>query len=175
MGNKRYNLHRHYTTVHANFESKYPSKSKIRKEKLLSLKKSVSLEQKTLFNAVTKNELTTKASYLVTEILAKKMKPFTDAEIVEDCIVAVCNTLFSNLPNSKQIMSEVTKLQLSDSTCVRRCEDMSSNIFLHVMDDLQKCICFSLALDSSTDIKSTSQLISFVRYILPMVKLRKTF
>lgn len=175
MGNKRYNLHRHYTTVHANFESKYPSKSKIRKEKLLSLKKSVSLEQKTLFNAVTKNELTTKASYLVTEILAKKMKPFTDAEIVKDCIVAVCNTLFSNLPNSKQIMSEVTKLQLSDSTCVRRCEDMSSNIFLHVMDDLQKCICFSLALDSSTDITSTSQLISFVRYILPDGEVKENF
>lgn len=34
-----------------------------------------------------KNELTTKASYLVTEILARKMKPFSDAETVKECVV----------------------------------------------------------------------------------------
>ncbi|CAH1112700.1 unnamed protein product [Psylliodes chrysocephalus] len=48
-----------------------------------------------------KNELTTKASYLVTEILARKMKPFSDAEVVKEYVVTVCKTLFSHLPNEK--------------------------------------------------------------------------
>jgi len=122
-GNKRYNLNRHYASIHSQFEEKFPKKSKIREEKLQSLKKSFACERSTLFNAMNKNELTTKASYQVTEILAQKMKPFSDAEIVKECVVTVCKTLFSHLPNSKQILDEVSKLQLSDSTCMRRSQD----------------------------------------------------
>lgn len=132
------------------------------------------LEQKTIFNSVRKKELNTKAFYLITEILVKKMKPFIDTEIVRDCIVAECNTLFSNLLNSKKIMSEVAKLQLPHSTCVRRCEDMCSNIFLHIMDDLQKCICCSFTLDLATDITSTSKFL-FVIYILLDSEVKKNF
>lgn len=100
-GNKCYNFNRHYTSIHSQFEEKFPKKSKIREEKLQSLKKSFACERSTLFNAMNKNELTTKASYQVIEILSQKMKPFSDAEIVKECVVTVCKTLFSHLPNSK--------------------------------------------------------------------------
>lgn len=103
------------------------------------------------------------------------MKPFTDAKMIKDCVVTVCNTLFSKLPNSKQIMIEVSKIQLSDFTCARRCNDISSNMFLNVIGDLQQCICFSLALDSSTDITSISQLILFTRYVLPNGEVKESF
>lgn len=164
-GNKRYNLNRHYTSIHSQFEEKFPKKSKIREEKLQSLKKSFACERSTLFNAMNKNELTTKASYQVTEILAQKMKPFSDAEIVKECVVTVCKTLFSHLPNSKQILDEVSKLQLSDSTCMRRSQDLAANIALNITDELQQSKYFSLALDSSTDITSISQLLLFVKYV----------
>ena len=57
-GNKRYNsIH-----FHSQFEEKFPKKSKIREEKLQSLKKSFACERSTLFNAMNKNELH-KANY----------------------------------------------------------------------------------------------------------------
>ncbi|KAL4100860.1 hypothetical protein QTP88_020889 [Uroleucon formosanum] len=164
-GNKRYNLNRHYTSIHSQFEEKFPKKFKIREEKLQSLKKSFACERSTLFNAMNKNELITKASYQVTEILAQKMKPFSDAEIVKECVVTVCKTLFSHLPNSKQILDEVSKLQLSDLTCMRRSQDLAANIALNITDELQQSKYFSLALDSSTDITSISQLLLFVKYV----------
>lgn len=131
-----------------------------------SLKKSFACERSTLFNAMNKNELTTKASYQVTELLAQKMKPFSDAEIVKECVVTVCKTLFSHLPNSKQILDEVSKLQLSDSTCIRRSQNLAANIALNITDELQQSKCFSLTLDSSTDVTSIiSQLLLFVKYV----------
>uniref|UniRef100_A0A6P7H4I0 Zinc finger BED domain-containing protein 5-like n=1 Tax=Diabrotica virgifera virgifera TaxID=50390 RepID=A0A6P7H4I0_DIAVI len=111
------------------------------------------------------NELTTKASYQVTEILAKKMKPFSDTEIVKECVVTVCNTLFSQFANNEQILDEVSKLQLFDSTCMRRSQNLAANIALNLTDELQKSKYFSLALDSSTDITAISQLLLFVKYV----------
>ena len=68
------------------------------------------------------------------------------------------------LPNGKQILDEVSKLQLSDSTCMRRSQDLAANILLNLTDELQQSKCFSLALDSSTDITSISQLLLFLKY-----------
>lgn len=174
-GYKRYNLNRHYSSVHSQFEEKFPKKSKIREEKLQSLKKSLACERSVLFNAMNKNELTTKASYQVTEILAQKMKPFSDAEIVKECVVTICKTLFSHLSNGKQILDEVSKLQLSDSTCMRRSQDLAANIALNITDELQQCKYFSLALDSSTDITSVSQLLLFVKYVSKDCVLKEDF
>jgi hypothetical protein len=112
-----------------------------------------------------KNELTTKASYQVTEILAQKIRPFSDAEIVKKCVVTICKTLFSHLSNSKQILDEVSKLQLSNSTCMRRSQDFAANIALNITDELQQSKCFSFVLDLSTDITSISQLLLFVTYV----------
>lgn len=174
-GNKRYNLNRHYTSIHSQFDERFPKKSKIREEKLHSLKKSFACERSFLFNAMKKNELTTKASYQVTEILAQKMKPFSDAEIVKECVVTVCKTLFSQFSNNKQILDEVSKLQLSDSTCMRRSQDLAANIALNLTDELQESKYFSLALDSSTDITSISQLLLFVKYVSKDCVLKEDF
>ena len=161
---KRYNLNRHHSTVHGDFVNKFPLKSKKREEKVQSLKKGLFAEQKTLFCAASKNELTTKASYQVAHILASKMKPFTDGEIIKECMTIVCDTLFQNFPNNKQICDEIGKLQLSNDTCTRRVENLSESVFQSLLAELRECDCFSLALDSSTDLTSISQLLLFVRY-----------
>ncbi|KAF0747476.1 general transcription factor II-I repeat domain-containing protein 2B-like [Aphis craccivora] len=125
------------------FQAEWEGYFYIREKKLQSLKKSFACERSTLFNAMNKNELTTKASYQVTEILAQKMKPFSDAEIV------------------KSVLSPF----LSDSTCMRWSQDLAANIALNITDELHQSKCFSLALDSSTDITSISQLLLFVKYV----------
>lgn len=164
QGYKRFNLNRHYKTVHSNFDNKYPKDSKLREQKLKTLKMSIVSEQKMMSATVSENKLITKASYEVAEILARKMKPFTDAEIFKECFLVVCDTLFSKFPNAKQIKSDIQKLQLSDSTCVRRVNEISVDMLLCTLDEIRECDYFSLALDSSTDISSTSQLLLFVKY-----------
>lgn len=125
---------------------------------------SIVSEQKMMSATVSENKLITKASYEVAEILARKMKPFTDAEIFKECFLVVCDTLFSKFPNAKQIKSDIQKLQLSDSTCVRSVNEISVDMLLCTLDEIRECDYFSLALDSSTDISSTSQLLLFVKY-----------
>lgn len=63
----------------------------------------------TFFNALNKNELSTKSSYCVSDIFVCKINPFSDAELLKECIVIVYETFFSLVPNGKQILDEVTK------------------------------------------------------------------
>lgn len=53
-----------------------------------------------------KNELTTNASYEITYLLAKHIKPFSDVELVKSCVVMFCFVIFPNL------MKYVTKFQI---------------------------------------------------------------
>ncbi|CAG9839337.1 unnamed protein product [Diabrotica balteata] len=117
----------------------------------------------------------TRASYEICYLLGKHMKPFTDAEIVKKCSINASNILFEKFSNKTQIISQIRQLQLSDSTCVRRIEDISKHIFNHIIDDLKNCKYWSLAFDSNTDISSTSQCSLFVRYCTEDYGIRKDF
>lgn len=167
VGIKRYNLFRHYTSKHSSFTEAFPLESMERKNKIIHLKSAIHRQQNIMTAAVGQNEAITKASYQVCNILAKRMKPFTDAELIKECMITVCQTLFQNFSNSKQIMAEVKKLTLSESTCRRRVEDISKNLLEAVIIKLKNCKYFSLACDSSTDITSMSQCSLFVRYCTP--------
>lgn len=48
---------------------------------------------------------------------------------------------------------------------MRWSQDLAANIALNITDELHQSKCFSLALDSSTDITSISQLLLFVKYV----------
>ncbi|XP_022181893.1 general transcription factor II-I repeat domain-containing protein 2B-like [Myzus persicae] len=161
---KRYSINRHYNTHHTEFSKNYPHPSKIREEKLVELKKGIFSEKQSMLRFTNKNELATKASYEVTHMLAKRMKPFSDAELIKNCMETVVNTLFCNFSNFKEIRDQISNLQLSDATCVRRIEHLGNQVFDSVINELIDCRFFSLALDSSVDISSTSQLILFVRF-----------
>jgi hypothetical protein len=47
-----------------------------------------------------RNELNTKASYLVTYILARKIKPFTKSDVVKESFASVHHNIF-NVSNLK--------------------------------------------------------------------------
>ncbi|KFM69639.1 Zinc finger BED domain-containing protein 5, partial [Stegodyphus mimosarum] len=106
----------------------------------------------------------TKASYEICYILGKNMKPFTGAEIVKECFLTASSVLFDKFNNKNQVIGEIKELQLSDSTCVRRIEDIAHYIRDRIVQDLKYCKFFSVAFDSSTDISATSQCSVFVRY-----------
>lgn len=161
---KKYNIVRHYTTKHKSFEDGFPNNSPLRRQKLTFLKNSLQQQQNVMSVAVSQNAAVTRASYEVCYLLGKHMKPYTDAEIMKECFINASNILFDKFSNKAQIISQIKQMQLSDSTCVRRIEDIGKHIADHIIEDLKNCKYFSLAFDSSTDISSTSQCSVFVRY-----------
>lgn len=105
------------------------------------------------------NEDATRASYAVSEILAKRLKPFKDGELVKECLDAVVDIMCPKQKSSFQAVS------LSRSTVTRRIEDLSQDIKISLCDRVSSFVFYSLALDESTDARDTAQLAIFVRGI----------
>lgn len=59
--------------------------------------------------ALSQDSAVTKASHEICYILGKRMKPFTDAEIVKECFISAANILFDKYSNKKQILSYIKK------------------------------------------------------------------
>lgn len=154
---KEYNLKRHYDTEHkAKFDC---LEGEIRKRKISTLKSSLQ-NQQNIFKVVADNsESNVRASYRVAEILAKSGRPFTDSELVKECVLAIAEEI---CPEQKKMFES---LSLSARTCTRRTEDLGANLCEQLRDKAQSFDCFSLAMDESTDVSDTAQLLIFVRGI----------
>jgi len=79
-------------------------------------------------------------------MLAKRMKPFSDAELIKKCMETVVSTLFCNFSNFKEIRDQISNLQLSDATCVHRIEHLGNQVFDSVINELTDCRFFSLSM-----------------------------
>ncbi len=95
-------------------------------------------------------------SYVLSHKLAKHSKPFSDGEFVKDCMVEAASIL---CPDNKTKFENVS---LSRRTVTRRVEVIDE----HLSDELLKRAAdftyFSIALDQSTDIRDTAQLLIFI-------------
>ncbi|XP_072380796.1 SCAN domain-containing protein 3-like [Diabrotica undecimpunctata] len=162
---KKGNVERHFNSTHPKINTEYPANSSIRKEKVKQLKNQLVRQQSVLLQVSDKTKATTLASYKVSQVIAKKKKPFEDGEYIKECFVEAANCLFEGFKNKYEIMSAINSLQLSARTVTRLVENMSEDVVSQMKTDLQRCIFFSLLFDESTDISDTSQLAIFVRMI----------
>ncbi|KAL3879787.1 hypothetical protein ACJMK2_032070 [Sinanodonta woodiana] len=82
---KEYKLRRHHQSKH---QDKYAQlEGKVRAEIFYKLQNKLT-SQMTLFSkSSNENEFLTKASYKVAYVLAKSGKPFTDGEVVKECLL----------------------------------------------------------------------------------------
>ena len=81
---KEYNLKRHYDTEH---KTKFDClEGESRKNKIINLKSSLKNQQNTFKVVTDKSESAVRASYKVAEIIAKHGRPFTDSELVKECL-----------------------------------------------------------------------------------------
>ncbi|KAI0989715.1 hypothetical protein GJ496_001202 [Pomphorhynchus laevis] len=87
------------------------------------------------------------SSYIIIEMIAKAVKPFTKAASI------VC-------PKKKILFCSIS---LSDNTVAERISNISSNIFDQLSEKLKCFSVYSVALDETTDITYTSQLAIYVR------------
>ncbi|KAL4104036.1 hypothetical protein QTP88_019349 [Uroleucon formosanum] len=150
---KRGNIERHYRTKHADFDSKFPTHSSLRQDKLKTMKLKLNQEQ-SIFKNPNK--------------LAQNKKPFSDGELIKEAFKEASDSLFTDFKNKSEIVGAISSIQLSSNTVVRRIEAISSNQKTQLQTDLSKCSYFSLQMDESNDIIDTSQLSIFIRMFLSL-------
>lgn len=98
---------------------------------------------------------TVRASYRVAQLIAKESKSFSDGEFVKKCMLHVIDEI---CPENKCLFEQVS---LSRQTITRRIEDLGLNLFEQVQDRVKHFQYFSIALDESTDMVDTAQLLIF--------------
>ena len=80
----------------------------------------------------------------------KYCKPFTDCEIVRECLIQVGSTAFDG-KELNSFLYVITSIPQTDSTTSRRAVLLSQDTSSSLVTDLQKVGNFALALDESTD------------------------
>ena len=98
-----------------------------------------------------------KVSYAISELIVRHSKPFSDVDFIKNCLETSAELL---CPDKKNLFSSVS---LSRNTVTRRTEEMACDIRDQLQTFAQDFEHFSIALDESTDIKNTAQLIFFIR------------
>ena len=82
---KEYNIRRHYSTRHAEEYAKYPGDE--REDRVAKLKTCLLRQQDFFKKASKESDAAVKASYVVSEMIAKAGKPFKDGEFIKQCML----------------------------------------------------------------------------------------
>jgi hypothetical protein len=151
---KDYNICRHYQTKHSTQYSQLTGKQ--RSEKLETLKWNISSQCNFFTKMKNENEAATKVSLRVAHLLAKEGKPFTDGELIKSCLIVAAEEMCPG----KMIFFK--SISLTAKTVARRVEDIGSNINSQLNNKANDFEWFSLALDESTDVTDTAQLLLFI-------------
>lgn len=162
---KKGNLERHFLSLHKKYQTDYPPNSELRRIKVGNLKSQLTNQQNIFKKPMLKTQAITTASFKASYLLAKKCKPFSDGEFLKQCFLDISDSLFNDFKNKSEIVAVIQDLQLSRNTVMRRIEMMSGNVKEQLCNDIDRCSCFSLQLDESTDISDTAQLLVFIRMV----------
>ena len=98
----------------------------------------------------------TQTSFHVSNLLAVKLKPFSDGQFVKECM----DILVENICPVKS--SQFTNIWLSRRTVVRHIHEMSENISDNLQSHIASFQFVSLALGGCTDASDTAQLDDFI-------------
>ncbi|CAI6353539.1 unnamed protein product [Macrosiphum euphorbiae] len=154
---KEYNIKRHYESKHkVKYDSLY---GQLREIEVNKLQKALTGEQTIFSKITTQNKAIISASVNVAMLIAKEGKPFTDAEFVKKCVLSMAGNICPD------IVHKFEEVPLSARTITRRIEDVGDNLLNQLIKKTKTFQYFSLALDESTDIVDSAQLIVFIRGI----------
>ncbi|KAJ3607182.1 hypothetical protein NHX12_026695 [Muraenolepis orangiensis] len=117
-----------------------------------------------MFRSVVKSsDNVTEASFKIAWNIAKAKKPATEGKFLKKYICGLCGITVFGMGDD--IIRQISKLQLSDSTVTRRVEVISDDLLSQLLKYIASAEYFSLALDESTDRTDIGQLIVWVRFL----------
>lgn len=152
---KEYNIRRHYDSLHK--EKYHVYTGKIRHEKVSQLKSSL-MKQRNFFSDINKtSEASVKASFAISEIIAKSSRPFVEGSFIKECMLKACEII---CPEKCKRFGEVS---LSANTVARRVTELAADSYQQLSSIGKNFEAFSLAIDESTDITDTAMCAVFVR------------
>ncbi|XP_072392496.1 general transcription factor II-I repeat domain-containing protein 2-like [Diabrotica undecimpunctata] len=141
---KEYHVKQHYETQHPSF-TKFTGE--LRKQKMLSLKRELNGQQAMFTKPIQDSETATEVSYEISRMIAKRSRQ------IEIAAKKMC----------PEASKKFEKIQLNRMTIQRRIISLSGNTAEQLIEKTKIIEFFSLALDESTDISSTAQLLIFIR------------
>lgn len=153
---KKANLERHYSSKHAKLSE---LGGQMRLDKINALQRGLKSQQATFTRPHCDRENVIQTSYVLSELIARKLKPHVEGEFVKECITAAAGLL---APEKVQLFQSVS---LSRRTVSDRITDMAKDIEKTLKDSAKDFQFFSLACDETTDITNTAQLAIFIRGI----------
>ena len=153
---KEFNVKRHYETCHSKYKEYVGERRKLKIKNLKS-----GFEQQTNFFKKKQEESKsiTKAASVVSLLISKLMKPFTDAGFIKECTLAIVNKV---CPEKKLLFDSIP---LSAITVTRKVEVISENLKLQFKNKCTDFDYLSLAFAESTDACDTAQLAIFIQGI----------
>lgn len=154
------NIKRHYET-HKSFVKNFPLGTDLRKTKIEDLQMEYKSATQILSHAMTEQKFV-RASLQISWTLGKHMKPYTDGDIIKECMLQSVSVLFEN---KKEIVETFRHIPISASTNTRNTEVLAKDNHNQLKQDLSTPGFYSIALNESCDITDTSQLIIHVRYL----------
>lgn len=158
---KSSNLKRHYETNHVTFHDTFPPGSLTRKQKLNTLAGSFKSSTAILVRSMNNQEKSTEAALRVSWKLNKHQKPFSDSEIVKECMLEIATALFEE---KKDVIDGIKSIPLSARSNTRRTEILADDNKKSLLKLVKKAPCYALALDESCDIVDDEQMSVFVRF-----------
>ncbi|UYV65514.1 hypothetical protein LAZ67_3004575 [Cordylochernes scorpioides] len=151
---KLYNIKHHYEQ----HKSKYDTyEGLMRQEKLKEFKLGMKKQQFMFTKVSQKSEAAVHASYVLSEMIAKHSKPFTEGDFIKECLIKAAEIV---CPGSVKTFQAIS---LSRNTVVERVTDMARNLNDQIKEKSFCFEAFSIACDESTDIGGVAQLAVFFR------------
>lgn len=93
-----------------------------------------------------------------------KKRRLTESEMIKECILAAVEEAVPDDKMRPQVMSCIKAIPMSDMTTGRWIDDLGTDVFEKLLDQLRKADFISLAVDETTDNSDTAQLCLFVRF-----------
>ncbi|KAI6654440.1 General transcription factor II-I repeat domain-containing protein 2-like [Oopsacas minuta] len=152
--NKECNLRRHYQTQHSKRYDEFtglfrnePVK-RLRTERIA--KKSMFVDQKQM------SEVFVRASYRICEVSANRTRPFTEGQMIKDCLAIAAAEV---APKQQNLFSTIS---LTPNTMASRIIEMGIDLTNQLQKKSESFKSFSLTFDGSTDASVTEQLSVYI-------------
>ncbi|KAG6921105.1 GTF2I repeat domain containing 2 [Chelydra serpentina] len=133
------------------------SPEKSERKKFSNLKAAFA-KQRNFFSGINKSsEDSVRASFVISEMIAKSSRPFTEGLFIKECLLKASEIL---CPDRKKVFEGIS---LSANTVACRITDLADNMQKQLIQISKDFEAFSIALDESTDVSDPAECAVFIR------------